>query len=102
MNAYTNTFELLKYAIWDDNWQANMYATSSSGEILLDDVGVAGHMVIVMWRYRRREELNVFNGLFMLYTGYMCWTKHLLEVFCTELVMIGMYHRNQRFRRRDD
>jgi hypothetical protein len=41
------------------------------GEILLEDVGVEGNTMLVMWRFRRREELNVFNGLFTLSKGYM-------------------------------
>jgi hypothetical protein len=36
------------------------------GEILLEAVGAKGNTVIVMWRQRKREELNVCNGFFVL------------------------------------
>jgi hypothetical protein len=41
------------------------------GEILLEAVGAKGNTVIVMWRLRKREELNVCNGFFMFRNGLL-------------------------------
>jgi hypothetical protein len=58
--------------------------------------------MIVMWRYRKREEVDLCNGSYALSKGYISRTKNSLDISYTGYIVCGKCERNLKFRRHED